>query len=102
MAGFAMCGKMTTQPENREELVKILASAAALMREAAGCQMYIVYKDAEDAAAVWVTELWDGKESHDASLTLQSVRDLIGQAAPLLTGTPEGHTLIPITGKGLD
>lgn len=70
MAGFAMCGKMTTAPENRDALVAILSQAAEMMRTAEGCHSYIVYTDADDAGAVWVTEMWESKEAHDASLTL--------------------------------
>jgi len=102
MASFAMCGKMSAAPENRDTLVEILSSAADLMRNTDGCEAYIVYKDADDDGAVWVTELWQSKEAHDASLTLPEVRELIGKAMPLLVGSPEGSTLIPVTGKGFD
>lgn len=40
--------------------------------------------------------------AHDESLTLPAVRDLIAQAGPLLTDRPDGASLIPISGKGLD
>ncbi len=101
MAAFAMCGKMTAQPGMREALLTILSAAAELMRNVEGCQTYIVYKDADDEDAIWVTELWDNKEAHDESLKAENVRALIGQAMPLLAGSPEGATLIPVTGKGL-
>ncbi|MCA9915318.1 MAG: antibiotic biosynthesis monooxygenase [Anaerolineae bacterium] len=100
MAAFAMCGKMTAQAGQRDALLDILSAAADLMRNVEGCQAYIVYKDADDEDAIWVTELWDSKEAHDESLKAENVRALIGQAMPLLAGSPEGATLIPVTGKG--
>lgn len=100
MTAFAMCGKMTAQPGQREALLGILSAAADLMRNVEGCRTYIVYTDADDANAIWVTELWDSKEAHDESLKAENVRTLIGQAMPLLAGSPEGATLIPVTGKG--
>jgi len=101
MVAFGMCGKFTTEPENREALVEILARAAAMMESFAACKQYIVFKDADDDGVVWVTELWDSKEDHDASLTGDDVRALIGEAMPLLKGSPVGYTLIPVAGKGL-
>ncbi len=101
MAKYALCGKFTTDPQDRDALLDILSAAAGLMAQAAGCQMYIVYRDAADGGAVWVTELWESKEAHDNSLSMAGVRDLIAQAMPLVRGPIEQHPLIPVSGKGL-
>lgn len=101
MPNYGLIGKLSSAPENREALVNLLTQAADLMRKIASCHSYIVTKDADDPGAVWVIELWDSKEAHDDSLTAPEVRQLIGQAMPLLKGNPEGITLIPVSGKGL-
>ena len=102
MTNYGLFGKLTTTAEDRETLVTILVQAADLMRNAPGCHTYIVTKDANDTGAVWVLELWDDQAAHDASLSLPGVRELISQAMPLLQGAPEGITVIPVAGKGLD
>jgi quinol monooxygenase YgiN len=101
MAAFGLVGKLATAPQDRAALIAILTQAAVLMQAVDGCVMYIVSEDADDDGLVWVMELWESQAAHDASLTLPAVRDLIGQAGPLLTGRPEGASLIPISGKGL-
>ncbi len=101
MSAFGMVGKLTTDAEDRDTVVDILTQAAKLMEDAEGCNLYVVSKDMNDDGVVWVMELWDSKEAHDLSLTLDNVRALIGQAMPLLKGDPSGASLIPISGKGL-
>ena len=101
MSAYGMVGKLATDAADRDTLIDILTDAANLMQHIDGCNLYVVSKDADDEEAVWVMELWDSKETHDLSLTLDSVRDLIGTAMPLLKGEHSGATLIPISGKGL-
>ncbi len=101
MTNYGLFGKFTTTPENRDALIAILAQAAALMENADGCHSYIVSKDTNDDTATWVLELWGSQEAHDASLTIDGVRDLINQALPLLTDAPMGVSVLPIAGKGL-
>jgi hypothetical protein len=36
-----------------------------------------------------VTEVWDSKEDHDASLNIESVKKIISAAIPLIDGKPE-------------
>lgn len=101
MTSYGLFGKFTTTPENREALIAILTQAANLMENAAGCHSYIVSKDNNDPSATWVLELWESEEAHDASLTIDGVRDLINQAMPLLTDSPLGVSISPVSGKGL-
>ncbi len=100
MAQYGLTGKFTTTSENRDRLIDILSSAADLMETAEGCQQYIVHKDANDTTATWVTEMWESKEAHDQSLSIEGVGDLIGSARPLITGISQIE-LIPMHGKGL-
>jgi quinol monooxygenase YgiN len=39
-----------------------------------------------DEETIWVTEVWQTKAHHDASLQLPQVKAAIGRAMPMLTG----------------
>jgi quinol monooxygenase YgiN len=66
-----------------------------------GCLSYIIAKDTNDANAIWITKAWDGKASHDASLSLPTVRDAIGRGRPLIAGFSDGVVTTPVGGHGL-
>ncbi len=46
-----------------------------------GCLSYVVARDPKDPDAIWITEVWDSKESHAASLQLPAVREATSSAA---------------------
>lgn len=95
MTKFLLHGKFSTQPSKGDELEDILLQAAELMKKAKGCRQYAISRSEENADEVWVTEIWDNKEDHDNSLSVPGVRELIGQAMPLLAGAPQkGQELI--------
>jgi len=66
-----------------------------------GCLTYIVAKDAADEDAIWITEVWDSKASHDASISIPGVKETIAKGRPLIAafGTPTITT--PVGGRGL-
>ena len=66
-----------------------------------GCLSYIVAKDANDANVIWITEAWDSKASHEASLSLRSVKEAIAKGRPLIAGVGDGVVTIPVGGHGL-
>jgi quinol monooxygenase YgiN len=64
---------------------------------------YIVNQQADDVDAIWITEVWENEADHDASLEIPGVRELIGEAMPILAGPPEaGVKLTVLGGKGID
>jgi quinol monooxygenase YgiN len=71
-------------------LADILVRASMLVKSMPGCRAYIVLEDVKDENAVAVFEMWDDKESHDASLKDPQVRALITEAMPILAGAPSG------------
>ncbi|WP_380875063.1 hypothetical protein ACFB49_03080 [Sphingomonas sp. DBB INV C78] len=95
---FGLIGRMLAKPGERDALVKILLDGVADMP---GCLSYIVAEDPENADAIWITEAWDSKESHAASLSLPAVKAAITKARPLIAGMDNGHTTRPIGGHGL-
>ena len=97
-----MTGKLQAQPGKRAVLVDILLRAAKLVSNMHGCHSYIVLEDVQDESCVWVFEMWDDKESHDASLRDEKVRGLIAEAMPILAGAPSGSELRVAGGHGLN
>ena len=82
----------------RDELIAILLEGVADMP---GCLSYIVAKDTSDANAIWITEAWDSKASHEASLSLPSVKDAIAKGRPLIAGFSDRVVTAPVGGLGL-
>ena len=91
---------MKTQPGRRDEVAGILTSGADGLR-AAGCHSYLVGLAATDDVTIWVTEVWESKESHDASLQLPETRAAIAKAMPMLTGEFTGQETEIVGGLGL-
>jgi quinol monooxygenase YgiN len=69
---YGQIGKMIALPGKRDELIALLLENVDAMP---GCLSYIVAADATDENAIWVTEAWDSKESHDGSLKLPGVKN---------------------------
>ena len=70
-----------------------------------GCLSYIIGHDLMDVDAIWITEVWIDKESHQKSLSLPSVPSVqaaITRGKPLITGFGERFETEPIGGYGLD
>jgi quinol monooxygenase YgiN len=56
----------------------------------------------KDENAIWITEVWDSKESHTASLTLPEVKAAIAKARPIIAGFGDYFTTAPVGGIGLN
>jgi quinol monooxygenase YgiN len=95
---FGLIGKMTTSPGKRDEFIALLVDGTASMP---GCLSYIVAKDITDENALWITEVWDSKESHEASLSLPAVKAAIAKGRPLITGFGDRVVTTPVGGVGL-
>ncbi len=95
---YGLIGKMTAAAGKRDELISILLEGTAGMP---GCRSYIVARDAADENGIWITEVWDSKASHDASLALPAVRAAIAKGRPLIAGFEKGIETVPVGGQGL-
>jgi len=95
---YGLIGQMKAQPGQREALVALFM---ANLGEMPGCRSYIVALDDTDSDALWITEVWDDRESHAASLTLPAVQALIAEARPLIAGFGARMETTPIGGLGL-
>ena len=95
---YGLIGQIRATPGDRDSLAEILINGA---QDMPGCLSYVVARDAEDADALWVTEVWDSSESHRASLSLASVQEAIEAGRPLIEGFVARHEVIPLGGVGL-
>ncbi len=95
---YGLIGKMTAVPGQRDALIAIMLAGGDAMP---GCLSYVVALDPTDADAIWITEVWDSKASHAASLSLPSVRAAIARARPLIAGFGERFETEPVGGIGL-
>jgi len=96
-----MTGQLAALPGKRSELTSILLRASKIVATLPGCRAYIVSEDMQDESVVWIFEIWDAKEMHDASLREEQARALISQARPILAGIPSGSELRVLGGLGV-
>jgi quinol monooxygenase YgiN len=95
---YGLIGKATCVAGKRDELIAILVQDLGMMP---GCLSYIVARDSKDPDAIWITEVWDSKESHAASLQLPAVRAAIAKGRPLIANFGEQTVTEPVGGLGL-
>jgi quinol monooxygenase YgiN len=93
-------GSMKTKSGHRDDVVSILLAGADGLR-AAGCALYVVSVSDADDDTIWINEVWESKEHHDASLQLPEVKAAISKAMPMLTGEFTSQELTVVGGLGL-
>jgi quinol monooxygenase YgiN len=95
---YGLIGKIKAISGRREELIFILSGNAGQMP---GCLSYVVARDSADPDAVWVTEVWQDRASHENSLSLPAVQRAVSQGRPLIAGFGERFETEPVGGHGL-
>jgi quinol monooxygenase YgiN len=97
---YGYLGSMKTKPGRRDEVVSILLSGLDGLREI-GCDLYVVQVSETEPDTIWVSEVWQSKEHHKASLEVPETREAIAKAMPMLTGEFTGQETIVVGGLGL-
>ncbi|GAB5521569.1 MAG: hypothetical protein RhofKO_38200 [Rhodothermales bacterium] len=90
---YGLIGQINAQPGQRDALIAILLDGTANMP---GCLSYTIARDATDADAIWITEVWESQAAHQASLALPRVQAAIRQGRPLIAGFGFRVETIPI------
>lgn len=93
--------RMMAQPGQGDALADALLKVADVMRDAPGCELYLINAAADEDDTVWVTEVWTDAESSDRALSGDLGEAGIGDVLPLLAGPPELVDLTPLGGAGL-
>ena len=97
-AMHGLIGRMRALPGQRDALIAILLEGTGGMP---GCLSYIVAKDLADADAIWITEVWDSRASHHASLSLPAVQAAIARGRAVIAGFDSRVETVPIGGHGV-
>ena len=87
---YANVGALGVRAGKRDELVAILTRRSDALSEV-GCLLYEVGTNDDEPDTVFVVELWESAEAHQASLKLESVRAAIAEAMPILSGEMGGY-----------
>lgn len=95
---YGLIGKMKVVSGERDTVVSILLEGAGDMP---GCLSYVVAEDPGDPDALWITEVWETRASHKASLSLATVQNAIARAKPLISGFGEMFETKPVGGHRL-
>lgn len=93
-----LIGKITVKSGRRDELISILIEGVANMP---GCLSYVVARDPAAEDTIWVTEVWDSRESHEKSLSYPSVKEAMAEGRSLITGFSHRIETVPVGGHGL-
>ena len=96
---YGLIGRFATVPGQRDAFAAILLDSTEAMP---GCLSYVIANDPDDADALWITEVWDSKASHQASLALPAVKAAIAKGRPLIAGYSNRVETVPIGGYGLE
>jgi quinol monooxygenase YgiN len=91
---YGLISQILTAPENRDEVIGLLRAGCQNMP---GCLSYVVAKDVARDDAIWVTETWTDKQSHQNSLSLPGVQQAIAKARPLITGFGTRAETLPVS-----
>jgi quinol monooxygenase YgiN len=97
---YGYLGSMRIRPGHRDDVVTILLRDVEALRSV-GCELYVVNVSDTDQDVIWVTEVWESKEHHDASLQLPAVKAAIAETMPMLTGELTRQELTVVGGLGV-
>ncbi|QNQ11971.1 antibiotic biosynthesis monooxygenase [Sphingomonas alpina] len=92
---YGMIARILAKPGQRAALAVLLSAGTDMMP---GCLSYVVAEDLANPDALWVTEAWESKAAHGASLSLPAVREAISKAQPLIAGFDSIAETRPIGG----
>ena len=95
---FGLIGKIDAAPGQRETLIDILLAGTQAMP---GCLSYVIARDESTPDSIWITEVWESEESHQASLSLPSVQAAIARGRPLIADFVSQVKTVPAGGHGL-
>ena len=95
---YGLIGQITAVDGARDQLATILVRAAGRLTS---CLSYVVSADVAKPDALWVTEVWSDKPSHEAALATPEVQAAIAAARPLIASIGARVETIPIGGVGL-
>jgi quinol monooxygenase YgiN len=98
-AMYGLISKIVAQPDRRDELVKILLEGVG--GSLPGCLSYVVATDPADANSIWVTEVWQSRQAHAASLSAPAINEAMIKGRPLIASFVRIAETTPAGGLGV-
>jgi len=95
---YGLIGRIIAVSGKRDELATILINGVSGMP---GCLSYVVARDTLNENALWITEAWESKDKHQASLSLSSVQEAIKLGKPLIESFADRYETTPLGGHGI-
>lgn len=93
---YGIIGKLIAKDDKRDELIAILIDGTGDMP---GCLSYVVARDIAEENALWITEVWEDRDRHTASLSLDAVQKAIAKGKPLIAGFGERFETEPVANR---
>lgn len=85
---------IVAKPGQRDALIEALRPMVGMK----GCIDLVVAKDPKNPDAIWLTELWESKELHDAAGAAEPFKSVMANIRPLLVGIDQNYTTVPVFG----
>lgn len=85
----ARIGEVRAKEELTEDLRDFLISIMPIIKSSEGCESVQLYQSQDDPTKFIMIEVWDGIESHQASVK-NIPPEKLGEIRPLLASTPSG------------
>ena len=92
---YGLIVKLVIASGRRGEMIGILKEGSANMP---GCLSYVLAEDSADENAIWATEVWDSLGSHEASLSLPTVQNVIPRANQIVSSLEKIAVTSPVFG----
>ena len=91
---YGLIVKLTSAPGRRDELIALMGGDDS--HTIPGCLSFIVAEDAVDENVLWITEVWESKASHEASLQRAPVKESLADAGTLIADFEKVATTRPV------
>jgi quinol monooxygenase YgiN len=82
-------GRVRTDADKRDELIRIGAAVAGASREEAGCVSYRLYEDAEVANEFVFVEEWESMDALEAHFRTPHIAEFMGSIFTAIIGQPD-------------
>ena len=82
-------GEVQAKPELTEALGDFLISIMPMIRSSRGCEAVTLYQSYDDPTRFIIMEIWEGIESHQASVK-NIPPEKLAEIRPLLASAPSG------------
>lgn len=95
---YGLISQIIAAPGKRDRLVEVLMEAT---KDMPGCLSFVIATDAVREDAIWITEVWTSKESHNAAFNLPKVAAAVARSGPLMASLGARAETTPIGGLGV-